>query len=138
MKDNDGKFILSNLKYLNLENNFIQSIGICLLNKNKLEIIKISNNHLDVYPRLDADILPNIDRIMFTEIHLSNNRLKSIAYFSFLASNLKLVNFESNFIEIIEKDSFLNCRNLESLSIAFNKLSHIILNNFFYYLVSTI
>ena len=71
-------------------------------------------------------------QIVFKELHLNENELSAITYFSYMMSELKLVNFDSNRIAFIEYDAFLNCRSVEHLSVARNYLTNLTQNNFFY------
>jgi hypothetical protein len=66
----------------------------------------------------------------FLELHLNQNEINEIKYFSFIFGKLILANFDSNNISLIETDAFLNCRSLESLSIAQNRLRNLTENNF--------
>jgi Leucine-rich repeat (LRR) protein len=116
-------FVLNNLKYLNLENNQINSSYDTLKSDfYSIEILKMSNNHLLTYPSFEIDQITNNSET-FLELHLQQNHLSQIKYFSFIFGSLELANFDTNYISLIEVDAFLNCRSLESLSIASNKLN---------------
>ena len=124
------KIVLNKLKYLNLENNQIFSISDTLYDYFSIEILKLSNNQLETYTSFEVNEVNSQNVEIFQEIHLNQNQIKIIKYFSFIFGKLKLANFDKNNISLIEIDAFLNCRSLENLSIANNRLTKIIENNF--------
>ena len=67
-------------------------------------------------------------------MHLSHNTIRSVSYFSNLMSDLIVLDFDSNQIETIQVDAFLNCRKLEHLYLSNNNLANLTKNNFFYLL----
>jgi Leucine-rich repeat (LRR) protein len=122
--------VLTKLKYLNLDNNRINSTNDVLKDYYSIEIFKMANNRLQTYPSFEMSKI-NCDVVeTFLEFHLNQNQINEIKYFSFIFGNLLLANFDSNRISSIETDAFLNCRSLEYLSIAQNRLSNLTENNF--------
>jgi Leucine-rich repeat (LRR) protein len=121
---------LKMLKYLNLENNKIEKTHEFLLDLFSIETFKMAKNRLKKYPYFDMTQLNISIGETFLEIHLNDNQLEKIEYFSFIFGKLNLANFESNNISFIDSDAFLNCRSLEFLSIANNRLINISQNNF--------
>ena len=123
---------LKYLRYLNLEHNFIASIGETLFDYLQFETLRLANNRFKEHPKFGmagdgAEILGK-----FSAWHLNNNRIETIQRMSFVMSDLVLLRFDSNQIRSIEYDAFLNCRSLESLSVADNLLAEITVNNFYY------
>jgi insulin-like growth factor-binding protein complex acid labile subunit len=122
--------VLNNLKYLNLDNNQINSTNEVLKDFYSIEIFKMTNNRLDKYPSFEMSQIKSENVETFLEFHLNQNQINEIKYFSFIFGKLLLANFDSNQISSIETDAFLNCRSLQSLSIAQNRLSNLTENNF--------
>ena len=90
----------------------------------------MSNNNLKTYPSFVMDQISSENTETFLEFHLNQNEIGKIKYFSVIVGKLTLANFDSNNISLIENDAFLNCRSLESLSIAHNRLTFLTANNF--------
>ena len=129
--------VLNTLRYLNLENNRIESINKVLLDFFSIEIVNLANNRLQQYPYFDKSQLNlGIDESLL-EIHLNDNQINQIEYFSFMFDELKLANFDSNKISFISIDAFLNCRNLEILHLGNNRLTNLT-ENMFHFLFSLI
>jgi Leucine-rich repeat (LRR) protein len=126
----DFEIDLKLLKYLNLENNKIEKTNEILLNLFSIEIFKMANNRLKKYPYFDMTQFNISIGETFLEIHLNDNQLDKIEYFTFIFGKLNLANFESNNISFIDSGAFLNCRSLKFLSIANNRLVNITQNNF--------
>jgi Leucine-rich repeat (LRR) protein len=122
--------VLNKLKYLNLENNQINFTSEILKDYYSIEIFKIGKNRLRMYPSFEMSQIKSENVETFLEIHLNQNQINEIKYFSFIFGKLLLANFDSNQISSIETDAFLNCRSLQSLSIAQNRLSNLTENNF--------
>jgi Leucine-rich repeat (LRR) protein len=122
--------VLNKLKYLNLDNNQINSTIEVLKDYYSMEIFKMANNRLDKYPSFEMSQIKSENVETFLEFHLNQNQINEIKYFSFIFGKLLLANFDSNQISSIETDAFLNCRSLESLSIAQNRLRNLTENNF--------
>jgi Leucine-rich repeat (LRR) protein len=122
--------VLNKLKYLNLDNNQINSTNELLKDYYSIEILKMTNNRLDKYPSFEMSQIKSENVETFLEFHLNQNQINEIKYFSFIFGRLLLANFDSNQISSIETDAFLNCRSLESLSIAQNQLRNLTENNF--------
>jgi Leucine-rich repeat (LRR) protein len=122
--------VLNKLRYLNLENNRIMSTNEVLNDYYSIEIFKMTNNNLKTYPSFVIGQISSENRETFLELHLNQNEIDKIKYFSFIFGKLTLANFDSNNISLIENDAFLNCRSLESLSIAHNRLTFLTANNF--------
>jgi Leucine-rich repeat (LRR) protein len=108
--------VLNKLKYLNLDNNQINSTNEVLKDYYSIEIFKMANNRLDKYPSFEMSQIKSENVETFLEFHLNQNQINEIKYFSFIFGRLLLANFDSNQISSIETDAFLNCRSLESLS----------------------
>jgi Leucine-rich repeat (LRR) protein len=123
-------FVLNKLKYLNLDNNQINSTNEVLKDYYSIEIFKMSNNRLQKYPSFEMSQIKSENVETFLEFHLNQNQINEIKYFSFIFGRLLLANFDSNQISSIETDAFLNCRSLQSLSIAQNRLRNLTENNF--------
>jgi Leucine-rich repeat (LRR) protein len=122
--------VLNKLKYLNLENNQIKSTNEVLKDYYSIEIFKMANNRLDKYPSFEMSQIKSENVEKFLEFHLNQNQINEIKYFSFIFGKLVLANFDSNQINSIETDAFLNCRSLQFLSIAQNHLRNLTENNF--------
>jgi len=122
--------VLNKLRYLNLENNRINSTNEVLNDYYSIEIFKMSNNNLTSYPSFAMGQISSGNSETFLEFHLNQNEIDKIKYFTFIFGKLTLANFDSNKISSIENDAFLNCRSLESLSIAHNRLTYLTANNF--------
>jgi Leucine-rich repeat (LRR) protein len=122
--------VLNKLRYLSLENNQIMSTNKVLNDYYSIEIFKMSNNNLKTYPSFVMGQINSENTETFLEFHLNQNEIDKIKYFSFIFGKLTLANFDSNNISLIENDAFLNCRSLESLSIAHNRLTFLTANNF--------
>jgi insulin-like growth factor-binding protein complex acid labile subunit len=122
--------VLIKLKYLNLDNNQINSTNQVLKDYYSIEIFKMANNRLEMYPSFEMSQIKSENVETFLEFHLNQNQINEIKYFSFIFGKLLLANFDSNQISSIETDAFLNCRSLESLSIAQNRLRNLTENNF--------
>jgi Leucine-rich repeat (LRR) protein len=122
---------MKKLRYLNLENNFIKSIGDLFLNYQNIEFFKISNNYLTKFPYFDVGLIGNF-QLVISNFYFNNNNISKIEKISIWISNLKILNFDFNYIEFIENDAFIYLKNLENLSIAFNNLNQIYSNNFIY------
>jgi Leucine-rich repeat (LRR) protein len=122
--------VLNNLKYLNLDNNQINSTNEVLKDHYSIEIFKMANNRLDKYPSFEMSQIKSENVETFLEFHFNQNQIDEIKYFSFIFGKLLLANFDSNQISSIETDAFLNCRSLQSLSIKQNRLSNLTENNF--------
>jgi insulin-like growth factor-binding protein complex acid labile subunit len=122
--------VLNKLKYLNLDNNQINSTNEVLKDYYSIEIFKMANNRLEKYPSFEMSQIKSENVETFLEFHLNQNQINEIKYFSFIFGKLLLANFDSNQISSIETDAFLNCRSLESLSIAQNRLRNLTENNF--------
>jgi Leucine-rich repeat (LRR) protein len=122
--------VLNKLKYLNLDNNHINSTNEILKDYYSIEIFKVANNRLEMYPSFEMSQIKSEYVETFLEYHLNQNQISEINYFSFIFGKLLLANFDSNQISSIETDAFLNCRSLESLSIAQNRLRNLTENNF--------
>jgi Leucine-rich repeat (LRR) protein len=131
------KIVLNNLRHLNLDNNQIEQIDEVLWDFFLIEIFKMANNKLKVYPYFDKTQVNVSESDTFLEIHLNNNQINKIEYFSVIVGNLKLLNFESNSISLIEPDAFLNCRSLEYLSLADNHLANLT-EDMFHFLFSIV
>ena len=125
-----SRLVLENLKYVNLDNNCIKSMGANLLNFHDLVTVTVANNKLEIFPNFDAG--DNFERVSFRELNLNNNSLTAVKYFSYLMSDLVRLNLDANRIESMAYDAFLNCRNLENLSMAQNYLTRLSENNFYY------
>ena len=97
----------------------------------------MANNKLKKYTYFDKTQVNVSASDTFLEIHLNNNHINKIEYLSFIVGNLKLLNFESNNVSFIELDAFLNCRSLEYLSLANNRLGNIT-ENMFHFLFSLV
>jgi len=128
----DLNIVLSKLRYLNLENNCIESMSDVMYDYMSIEIFKIANNQLQAYSSFEMSQVSIDVKPKFTEIYLNNNHVERIKYFSYNFGELKVANFDSNNISFIENDAFLNCRSLEVLSISENRLKYIAANNFHY------
>jgi Leucine-rich repeat (LRR) protein len=122
--------VLNKLKYLNLDNNQINSTNEVLKDYYSIEIFKMTNNRLQKYPSFEMSQIKSENVETFLEFHLNQNQINEIKYFSFIFGKLILANFDSNQINSIETDAFLNCRSLQSLSIVQNRLSNLTGNNF--------
>jgi len=122
--------VLNRLRYLNLENNRIFSLKNVLLDYFLIETFKVSNNSLQMYPHFETNEITSARSDTFVEIYLNQNRINTIKYFSYMFGKLKYANLDANNISSIESDAFLNCRSLEFLSIASNRLTKLIENNF--------
>jgi Leucine-rich repeat (LRR) protein len=122
--------VLNKLKYLNLDNNQINSTNEVLKDYFSMEIFKMANNRLDKYPSFEMSQIKSENVETFLEFHFNQNQINEIKYFSFIFGKLLLANFDSNQISSIETDAFLNCRSLQSLSIAQNRLRNLTENNF--------
>jgi Leucine-rich repeat (LRR) protein len=122
--------LLNNLRYLNLENNQIFTMSPTLFDFYTIETLKMANNRLDTYPSFEMSEIYSKNAETFLELHLEHNQINEIRYFSFMFGKLKWANFESNNIDSIEPDAFLNCRSLEYLSLANNRLAKVEENNF--------
>jgi len=122
--------VLNRLKYLNLDNNQIFSMSETLFDYYAIETFKMANNRLQMYPSFEMSEIDSKNVETFTEIDLSKNQLNQIKYFSFIFGRLQKANFDMNNISSIETDAFLNCRTLEYLSIAENRLETINESNF--------
>jgi Leucine-rich repeat (LRR) protein len=122
--------VLNRLKYLNLDNNQIFSTSETLFDYYSIETFKMANNRLQMYPSFEMSEIDSKNVETFTEIDLNKNQLNQIKYFSFVYGKLQKANFDMNNISSIETDAFLNCRTLEYLSIAQNRLKSINENNF--------
>jgi Leucine-rich repeat (LRR) protein len=122
--------VLNNLKYLNLDNNQINSTNEVLKDYYSIEIFKMANNRLQKYPSFEMSQIKSENVETFLEFHFNQNQINEIKYFSFIFGKLLLANFDSNQISLIETDAFLNCRSLETLSIAQNQLRNLTENNF--------
>jgi Leucine-rich repeat (LRR) protein len=122
--------VLNKLKYLNLDNNQINSTNKVLKDYYSIEIFKMAKNRLEMYPSFEMSQIKSDNVEKFLEFHLNQNQINEIKYFSFIFGKLLLANFDSNQISSIETDAFLNCRSLESLSIAQNRLRNLTENNF--------
>jgi Leucine-rich repeat (LRR) protein len=122
--------ILYRLKYLFLDNNQLNSTNEVLTDYYSIEIFKMAHNRLQYYPSFEMSQINSQKVETFLEIHLNHNLINEIKYFSFIFGKLLLANFDSNNISLIETDAFLNCRSLESLSIAQNRLKNLTENNF--------
>jgi Leucine-rich repeat (LRR) protein len=122
--------VLNKLKYLNLENNQINSTNDVLKDYYSIEIFKMANNRLEMYSSFEMSQIKSENVETFLEFHLNQNQINEIKYFSFIFGKLLLANFDSNQISSIETDAFLNCRSLQSLSIAQNRLRNLTENNF--------
>jgi Leucine-rich repeat (LRR) protein len=122
--------VLNNLKYLNLDNNQINSTNEVLKDYYSMETFKMANNRLAKYPSFEMSQIKSENVETFLEFHFNQNQINEIKYFSFIFGKLLLANFDSNQISSIEIDAFLNCRSLESLSIAQNRLRNLTENNF--------
>jgi insulin-like growth factor-binding protein complex acid labile subunit len=122
--------VLNKLKYLNLDNNQINSTNEILNDYYSIEIFKMANNRLKTYPSFELSRVNIQNNETFLELDLSQNEIKEIRYFSFIFGKLILANFDTNNISLIERDAFLNCRSLEFLSIADNRLTNLTENNF--------
>jgi Leucine-rich repeat (LRR) protein len=128
----DFGIVLSKLRYLNLENNRIESMSDVLYDYMSIEIFKIANNQLQAYSSFEMSQVSVDVKSKFTEIYLNNNHVERVKYFSYNFGELRVANFDSNNISFIENDAFLNCRSLEVLSISKNRLTYIAANNFHY------
>jgi Leucine-rich repeat (LRR) protein len=126
----DFEIDLKLLKYLNLDNNKIEKTNEVLLDLFSIETFKMANNRLKKYPYFEKTQSDSNNFDTFLEIHLNDNQLDKIEYFTFIFGKLNLANFESNNISFIDSDAFLNCRSLEFLSLANNRLVYISENNF--------
>ena len=122
--------VLNKLSYLNLENNQINSTSDVLNDYYSIEIFKMEHNKLRKYPSFEMSQISSQNVETFLEFHLNHNQIDEIKYFSFIFGKLILANFQSNNISLIENDAFLNCRSLEYLSIANNRLNNLKENNF--------
>jgi insulin-like growth factor-binding protein complex acid labile subunit len=122
--------VLNKLKYLNLDNNQINSTNEVLKDYYSIEIFKMANNRLAKYPSFEMSQIKTENVETFLEFHFNQNQINEIKYFSFIFGKLLLANFTSNQISSIETDAFLNCRSLQSLSIAQNQLRNLTENNF--------
>jgi Leucine-rich repeat (LRR) protein len=122
--------VLNNLKYLNLDNNQINSTNEVLKDYYSMETFKMANNRLAKYPSFEMSQIKSENVETFLEFHFNQNQINEIKYFSFIFGKLLLANFDLNQISSIETDAFLNCRSLESLSIAQNRLRNLTENNF--------
>jgi Leucine-rich repeat (LRR) protein len=122
--------VLNKLKYLNLDNNQINSTNEVLKDYNSILIFKMTNNRLEKYPSFEMSQIKSENVETFLEFHLNQNQINEIKYFSFIFGKFLLANFDSNQISSIETDAFLNCRSLQSLSIAQNRLRNLTENNF--------
>jgi Leucine-rich repeat (LRR) protein len=129
--------VLNKLKYLNLDNNQINSTNEVLKDYYSIEIFKMANNRLEKYPSFEMSQIKSENVETFLEFYLNQNQINEIKYFSFIFGKLLLANFDSNQISSIETDAFLNCRSLESLSIAQNRLRNLT-ENIFHFLFSLI
>jgi Leucine-rich repeat (LRR) protein len=124
--------ILNKLIYFNLENNRIEKIHNVMLDYFLIEIFKMANNRLKTYPTFAMSQSDSIGVDSFLEMYLNQNEITEIKYFSHLFGKLKRANFDFNSISLIQTDAFLNCRSLEYLSIANNRLTQLTQNNFHY------
>jgi len=122
--------LLNKLRYLNLENNQIFATSPTLLDFYSIETFKMANNRLETYPSFVMSEIGSENAETFRQLHLEHNQINEIKYFSFTFGKLKWANFESNNINSIESDAFLNCRSLEYLSLANNRLAKVEENNF--------
>jgi Leucine-rich repeat (LRR) protein len=122
--------ILNKLKYLNLDSNRLNTTNDVLRDYNSLQTFKMANNRLQTYPSFEMSQIESENAETFLEFLLNQNQINEIKYFSFIFGRLKLANFDSNNINLIEKDAFLNCRSLEYLSLANNRLKTLAANNF--------
>jgi Leucine-rich repeat (LRR) protein len=122
--------VLNKLRYLNLEKNLINATHDVLEGYYLIEVFKMAYNKLQKYPSFEMRQINSNNADSFLEFYLNHNQINEIKYFSFTFGKLLLVNFDSNQISSIEKDAFLNCRSLESLSIAQNRLRNLTENNF--------
>ncbi len=127
--------MLFNLRYLNLDNNRISTTSNVLWDYFSIEIFSMAHNSLSTYPSFEMNEINSSIVDTFKEIHLNHNQINAIKYFSYLFGKLKWASFDSNNISLIENDAFLNCRSLEFLSIATNRLTKIT-KNCFYFLFS--
>ena len=122
--------ILPKLRYLNVENNQINVTNEYLFDYFYIDTLKMGNNRLEKYPLFDTTQINNINAESFQNIYLNQNQLTQLLPFTFIFGKLKLANFDTNKISFIETDAFLNCRSLEYLSLANNRLTNISENNF--------
>ncbi len=122
--------VLSKLRYLNLDNNQINSTNEVLKDYNLIEIFKMANNRLKKYPSFEMTEINSDNSETFLEFHLNQNQINEIKYFPFIFGRLILADFDSNNISSIENDAFLNLRSLEYLSISNNWLTNLTENNF--------
>jgi Leucine-rich repeat (LRR) protein len=121
--------IINNVLLINLENNKLQKAGDLYLNFMPIQTLKLSNNQLETYPVFDVNFAIN-EPSRLTQFYLNNNNLVNISQFSEWLGSLEYLDFNDNKIELIEPNAFINVRILKNLSIANNKLSKIVNNNF--------
>ena len=119
------------LKYLNVANNLIATVGSVFMNLLNVDVFRASNNRLRDYPFFKIEVNSSFGAYN-SEFHLDHNNLSAIELISFWNYNLKVANFDSNRISAINPDALINLKTLETLSIANNELSFISGNNFYF------
>ena len=102
---------LTNLRLLDLSNNFLKKVSIQL--PDSLELLVIANNALSVWPL--ANTPTNL-----TELELQDNKIEDIFPHDQEVNNLKIMNLSSNHIEVLPNTMFAK---LEILDLSRNYLS---------------
>ena len=123
---------LGKLTHLHLAGNRISSLGDSLVDYTSLQVFDVAHNQLRTmvtFGVFSAEI--SLDPKL-TTMHLNNNRLERVSYFSYLTSSLTTLYLDWNEIAWIDANAFLNCRLLETLSVSHNNLSWIGASHFFY------
>jgi hypothetical protein len=125
----ESQYLAKNLKYLNLDHNRLIKFENVFENYFDLAVLSVSQNYLRELPEFSLDFsgifLPKNQDFFFNE-----NNITKLSYFSFSLWSLRLLNLNSNQIEFIVVDAFVNLKRLEILSLAFNQLTQINANNF--------
>ena len=112
------------LRYLNLENNLIVSLGDSFNNMCNMVTFKVSNNVLNSLPSFYVKT-PGTLSVNAIEFYFNNNNFSTIPFMSDYIRTLLILNFDCNQIGLIAPDALFNLKNLLNLSIANNNLSQI-------------
>ena len=117
------------LEYLNLENNKIVSFDIIFTNYLNLKTFRISKNYLIEIPRFNIYWNGSLDSSN-NEFYFNQNNISIIMQFSISFYSLKILDFDSNHISKIDYNALIYLTSLTNLSIANNNLINISSNNF--------